>query len=679
VPHSPRPPTEAKQQLPKLSPAKRIIFWLFLMLLPVVIIVACEFALRAFDYGDDLRLVERTRKGGKDYYTLNLEVAKRYFSQKGIAIPTAYDDLFEVHKQPNTKRIFMLGESTMAGFPYIYTAIPSHLLKVRLQQLLPQYNIEVINVGLAAVNSYTVLDFINELVDYQPDAFVVYLGHNEFYGALGIGSTEYLGKSRTLVTLYVKLHSYKTFQLMRNVIASAKAMISPPVNPKQATLMGNMVGKKAIPFGSDDYNIARENFRGNLEDIVSVAGDHHVPIVLSTLTSNTRGQKPLIDVFSPQTSDEAKGRWQDIFSVGTNAADSAHYDKAIGLFAKCIAIDSLNAKAHFAMAQCYDSLKDYNHARHEYEIARDFDGLRFRATGEFSDIIRQVCEERHCALSEAEHAFEDASPHGMVGYNLILEHLHPNVEGYRLLAKTFLQAIATNNLIAPKDEWNWSRDLSDSGYARISGVTRFDSDAGDYRIAVLTHAWPFTDSYSTKIAFPETSEASRLAVEYAQKKLDWSEAKYKLADYYQTRGQYNLAIDENFSLSQIMFYSYVPFLHMGDEYRMLNKPDSAEMCYRRGLQVLDSPYLHVRLGMLNFERDSLNASIKEFEQTFTTEDTGSERMDTKARSMAHYLLANAYGKAGNRAKAESEVTIATQIDPGNKDAAALLRQLHAQR
>ena len=99
----------------------------------------------------------------------------------------------------------------MAGFPYIYTAIPSHLLKVRLQQVMLQYNIEVINVGLAAVNSYTVLDFINELVDYHPDAFVVYLGHNEFYGALGIGSTEYLGKSRTLVDFYVKLHSYRNF------------------------------------------------------------------------------------------------------------------------------------------------------------------------------------------------------------------------------------------------------------------------------------------------------------------------------------------------------------------------------------------------------------------------------------------------------------------------------------
>ena len=57
--------------------------------------------------------------------------------------------------------------------------------------------------------------------------------------------------------------------------------------------------------------------------------------------------------------------------------DSANYREAISLFSKCIGIDSLNAKAHYAMAQCYDSLKEFEHARKEYETARDYDGLRY--------------------------------------------------------------------------------------------------------------------------------------------------------------------------------------------------------------------------------------------------------------------------------------------------------------
>jgi len=47
----------------------------------------------------------------------------------------------------------------------------------------------VVNVGISAISSYMVLNFVNELVQYQPDLFVLYMGHNEFYGAFGIGST----------------------------------------------------------------------------------------------------------------------------------------------------------------------------------------------------------------------------------------------------------------------------------------------------------------------------------------------------------------------------------------------------------------------------------------------------------------------------------------------------------
>src|SRR5437870_1517491 len=176
------------------SSTRRITFWLFLILTPFLVLGAAELVLRWINYGGSLDLVVKTRVLGKDWYTLNRRVGQRYFLQKGIAIPEPADDLFEIEKQPATKRVFMLGESTMQGFPYDYTATAPRLLQDRLKQLLPQYNIEVINVGLSAVNSYTTLDFMDELVHYHPDAFIVYVGHNEFYGALGVGSTEYLGQ-----------------------------------------------------------------------------------------------------------------------------------------------------------------------------------------------------------------------------------------------------------------------------------------------------------------------------------------------------------------------------------------------------------------------------------------------------------------------------------------------------
>jgi hypothetical protein len=40
------------------------------------------------------------------------------------------------------------------------------------------------------VNSYTFYDKIDEILKEDPDAILIYAGHNEFYGELGIGSSK---------------------------------------------------------------------------------------------------------------------------------------------------------------------------------------------------------------------------------------------------------------------------------------------------------------------------------------------------------------------------------------------------------------------------------------------------------------------------------------------------------
>src|SRR6266481_5779165 len=131
---------------------KKRSFWIVMLLVPLLLLAGAELLLRWFDYGGTLDLVVKTRVMGKEWYTLNPRVATRYFLQEGVATPEPTDDLFEIEKQPATRRIFMLGESTMQGFPFDYNATAPRLLQDRLRQLLPRYNIEVINAGLSAVN-----------------------------------------------------------------------------------------------------------------------------------------------------------------------------------------------------------------------------------------------------------------------------------------------------------------------------------------------------------------------------------------------------------------------------------------------------------------------------------------------------------------------------------------------
>jgi len=64
-------------------------------------------------------------------------------------------------------------------FPMAGWASPAALLQQRLQRAYPDRNVEVINTAMAAVTSYVLLDCRRDHCQ-QPDAVVIYTGHNEY-------------------------------------------------------------------------------------------------------------------------------------------------------------------------------------------------------------------------------------------------------------------------------------------------------------------------------------------------------------------------------------------------------------------------------------------------------------------------------------------------------------------
>ncbi len=124
------------------------------------------------------------------YLQPNPAVVQRFFPDPRDAPDVSIDTTwFPEQKLPGTLRIFVQGESSAAGFPYGRWASPAALLQQRLQRAYPDREVEVIGTGMAAVTSYVLLDVADEIIAMQPDAVVVYTGHNEYLGIGGVGSS----------------------------------------------------------------------------------------------------------------------------------------------------------------------------------------------------------------------------------------------------------------------------------------------------------------------------------------------------------------------------------------------------------------------------------------------------------------------------------------------------------
>lgn len=126
----------------------------------------------------------------------------------------------------------------------------------------PDINFEVINMSLTAINSYTLYDFTTQLIHYKPDAVLIYAGHNEYYGALGIASTSTLGHNSLVVKLVMQLRDLRLMQLLTKAyVATTSKLTGGKINLKK-NLMQRMVRRQEIPYNSELYKDGIKQFEG---------------------------------------------------------------------------------------------------------------------------------------------------------------------------------------------------------------------------------------------------------------------------------------------------------------------------------------------------------------------------------------------------------------------------------
>ena len=226
-------------------------FYLILILIPFMFFILLEISLRIFDYGTD---TSTWIKITNTHYGLNPDVARRYFyTVKNV--PESIQDVFSIKKRSNTFRIFVLGGSSAAGYPFMPLGSFSRYIRQRLEQNYPNENIEVVNLSLTAVNSFTIRDLIPDVLEQKPDLILIYAGHNEYYGALGIGSMESLGRSIGVINFLLSLNEYKTIQLVRDFIKFTFTLLPGNQNHSKGTLMSRMAENQSIKLNSNTYNL----------------------------------------------------------------------------------------------------------------------------------------------------------------------------------------------------------------------------------------------------------------------------------------------------------------------------------------------------------------------------------------------------------------------------------------
>lgn len=631
-----------------LSKKKTLIFKLGAILFSIVLLIVFEIMLRLVGYGNsyDLFIEDKTDTSN---WVINPEVSKKYFSDVSSAT-SGIPKPFKKVKNPNTFRIFMLGASTGIGYPYRYNGAFHHWLEYGLNRTYPDQNIEVINISLTAINTYTLLDFTKQLVHYEPNAVLIYTGHNEYYGALGVASTSSFGKQPWMVNFLLKLKTFRITQLISNGLSAVKSDEKQQEDKKE-TLMKKMVQDQKIPFNSGLYHLGVKQFETNLNAILDILEKNKVPCFVGTLVSNIKDVKPFIS-----EKDSTNKSAQNYFDLGKQQV-SQNQIKA---------------------------------ARLNFIKAKEQDLLRFRAPEAMNEIIiNSVKKHPNSKLVDSHTMFENFSEEGIIGNELLLEHVHPNIKGYALLGFAFYDKILNSKFTT---NWKNTKRMTFEDLWKEMPITALDSLAGNYEIMMMKEGWPYYDKIPS-INSNFLTKPEQISGRLAFQEISWDEATQRLFQYYDSQKDTINAL-KVIEGATIMYPTNVEYYEKAGNLAIgLKQFKKADYLYGKAFGISKSMEMAKRIARSYIENENFEGSLFYLETIKTIEpnnqfaiklyDIASNIIklqkvedDIESNAVIGIELAENYISVGNKEKAEKVLNTVLRYHPNNNEAKNLIDTLN---
>ena len=460
---SPRPPT----RLMKLGLGVAVA-----VVAAAVLLTALELGLRLACFGHSTCFFRRERASdGTEWIRENRWVTAPFFAPELIRRPQAFR--LPARKPAGAYRIFVLGSSAAMGDPEPAFSI-GRTLDLLLRSAYPEVRFEVVNAGITAVNSTVVRGVAADCARLQPDLFIVYEGHNEVIGPFGPGTvfTPFLG-SPAAVRLAVFVRRLRTGQLIARVARRLGRDRSSP------EAWGGMAMFLREGLAADDPRLetTRALFQANVRAIAESGTRAGATVLLCTVLTNQRDFAPFLSRHRGGLAPTVLARWETAFAAGNRALAADDLAAADQRYGEALALDPDWAELHFRVAWLRIREHRLAEAGAEFQQALDWDALRFRADSRLNAIVRSFAAAGlpGVGVVDLADAAAAASPDGVVGNEMLYEHVHLNLAGTYAAARQ-LFTVVTRDLqrrqLVPPDRT--AEPLAASEVRRRLGYTTYE-------------------------------------------------------------------------------------------------------------------------------------------------------------------------------------------------------------
>jgi tetratricopeptide (TPR) repeat protein len=636
---------------------------------------------------------------------------------------------FPTVKPPNGFRIFCMGGSTTYGHPYDYTTAFGNWLEAYLRRCDTGRDWQVINAGGVSYASYRVTKLMEELARYQPDLFVIYSGHNEFLEERTYREIiETPAWVRDLDAMLCRSRVYSALKTAYAPIRSGSA-----ARYEMTAEVDEILGKTVGPTSYERDDVLRRaivaHYRGNLERMIEIARAAGSEIVFVTPANNLKDAAPFKSEHREGLRAEELARWEELVTGARHLSELGDTAQALGLIDEALVLDDRYAALHFLRGRALYSLGRTVEAKAAFSRALDEDICPLRILTPMQQIVRDVAGERNVPLIEFDRMIENECERdgsGIPGEERFLDHVHPTIEGHRILALAILQRMIDRGAARPGPAWGAAaigeigRQLMDSvdtgmharalqTLAKVIGwggkldeahrlllrcrdefgedsVTlamlaqsaerqgRIDEAIGWYQRSVerdpndLAIRFQLAELFRSSRRFPRAADEYRAIIAVAPGSIlahqDLAEVAVSLGRESEAIAEYRRVIELDSRLPDAHINLAVLYMRSGELGR-------AENCLRTALKLRpDDGYAYFGLGVVAEKRGDIVSAIRDYRLALKFDDRA-----VRTHNNLGVLLA----RQGNIEEAIEHFTAATRLDPSFADAAENLRSAREAR
>jgi tetratricopeptide (TPR) repeat protein len=591
-------------------------------------------------------------------------------------------------KPENGYRVFTLGGSSAYGFPWGAEQAFTRLLGEALQTTYPDRKVEAVNAAAMSYASHRLRVLLHELVDYEPDLVVVYSGHNEFVETRFY--RELLERQESLDLVRGLLYRWRLYSVLTRLVEGAGDGAGESLADGEERSLGEILGldvarEATIRRGAEEKSEAAAAFAENVRALVDLARGAGADIVLCTVPANLRDWRPDESYFAESLSPELRKKIEDDLELAEAALERGDPASALPPLEEARARAPGHAGIRFLLGRTYEALERWEEAAAAYGEARDLDGQPARVLSDFNEILREVAREKEVPLLDAERIFEESSPHGLVGFNLVEDYVHPNLEGHRLIARELFALILEEGLVddRPLLEKTELARASERAFPRAAAGE--EPSGGAQTPAMLFNLGIVLENQGQLEEAREKYEAA-LALDPG-----YYVARCNLGRILNLQGRPDLAAAHFRRALEVNPGHLQGLIGFGDSLRSLQRPAEAEGLYRRALAVDPGAGRGwLGLGLSLAEQNRLQEAVPAFRKAVEVEPEEADAWFCLAQALlflgqtdesiltfrrclavrsdhlgARNGLADALARKGERVEAERLYRSVLELNPGD--------------